>query len=193
MWTKGRKILFIIYKITASWLPISQRSKLAKLFRAFWAKRILRSAGVNINVEDCYAYGPGYYPHRKTVVKGKGDELPRTEGRHDLLSVVVYFASMNYPYTPSDIHFKNCVIENAREILCYNADGHVLQCGTHLGTLTLENVRFIDLNKTSRPMANKDEPLTVVMKNVSVEFADSSTDTEAFTLGENCYTTLTEE
>lgn len=151
---------------------------------------LFRIGGVNINVEDCYAYGPGYYPHRKTVVKGKGDELPRTEGRHNLISVVVYFASMNYPYTPSDIHFKNCVIENAREILAYTADRHVLQCGTHLGALTLENVRFIDLNKTSRPIGDKNEPLTVIMKNVSVEFADSSTDTEAFTLGENCYTTL---
>jgi hypothetical protein len=51
-------------------------------------------------------------------------------------------------------------------------------------------VRFIDLNKTSRPIGDKNEPLTVIMKNVSVDFADSSSDTEAFTLADDCYTTL---
>ena len=32
---------------------------------------LFRIGGVNIRIEDMYAYGPGYYPHRKTVVKGK--------------------------------------------------------------------------------------------------------------------------
>lgn len=64
---------------------------------------LFRIGGVNINVEDIYAYGHGYYPHRMTVVKGKNDELPRESGRHNLLSVVDYFASTNFPYAPSNI------------------------------------------------------------------------------------------
>lgn len=151
---------------------------------------LFRIGGVNIRVEDCYAYGPGYYPHRKTVVKGKNDELPREEGRHNLLHAVIYFASTNYPYVPSDIHFKNCVIENAMDILNYTADKGRLQSGTHLGEFTLENVRFTDLKSTSAPMANKDEPLTIRMKDVVVHFHESATDTEPFTLEENCNTTL---
>ena len=147
---------------------------------------LFRIGGVNIRVEDCY----GYYPHRKTVVKGKNVELPREEGRHDLLHTVVYFASTNYPYVPSDIHFKNCVIENAKDILSYTADKGTLQSGTHFGEFTLENVRFTDLKNTSTPMANKDEPLTIRMKNVEVDFHESSTDREPFTLEENCNTTL---
>ena len=36
---------------------------------------LFRIGGVGITVEDVYAYGPGYYPHRRTVVKGRGEEL----------------------------------------------------------------------------------------------------------------------
>jgi hypothetical protein len=151
---------------------------------------LFRIGGVQIHVEDCYAYGPGYYPHRMTVVKGKNDELPREEGRHDLLHTVVYFASQNYPYASSDIHFKNCVIENAKNILNYAADQDVLQKGTYLGEFTLENVRFTDLKETSAPVARADVPLTVRMKDVSVEFHESATDTNAFTIAKDANMTL---
>ena len=151
---------------------------------------LFRIGGVNIRVEDTYAYGPGYYPHRKTVVKGKGVELPREEGRHNLLHTVVYFASTNYPFVPSDIHFKNCLIENALDILGYMADSGPLQSGTHLGELTLENVRFTDLKTSSKPIGNADEPLTVRMKNVTAEFHESSQDTEAFSIEEGSNVTL---
>lgn len=151
---------------------------------------LFRMGGVGIHVEDIYAYGPGYYPHRMTVVKGKNDELPREEGRHNLLSLVDYFASTNYPYVPSDIHFKNCVIENADGIIRYVADGDALQSGTHLGELTLENVRFTDLKLSSTPIADADEPLRVTLKNVSVEFVDSAPCKELFTLKDNSNTTI---
>ncbi len=154
---------------------------------------LFRIGGVNIRIEDMYAYGPGYYPHRKTVVKGKGVELRREEGRHDLLHTVVYFASINYPDVPSDIHFKNCVIENAKDILNYVADGETLQMGTRLGEFTLENVRFIDLKQTSAPIATAEDPLTIRLKDVSVEFHEFSSDNQAFTIGENANTTLITE
>lgn len=151
---------------------------------------LFRIGGVNIRIEDSHAYGPGYYPHRQTVVKGKNNELPREAGRHDLLQVVDYFASIDYPYTKSDIHFKNCLIENAKGILAYRADTGPIQWGTHLGELTFENVRFTGLRETSAPMASAVEPLTVTMKNVTVEFAPTATATEAFVLREGANTVL---
>lgn len=154
---------------------------------------LFRMGGVGIHVEDMYAYGPGYYPHRMTVVKGKNNELPRTEGRHNLLLLLDYFASINYPYTPSDIHFKNCVIENADGILRYEADTGILQIGTHLSTLAMENVRFTDMKKPSAPMANADEPLHITMKNVSFDFHESAENKEPFILNEGSNTTLTIE
>lgn len=153
---------------------------------------LFRIGGVDIHVEDMYAYGPGYYPHRMTVVKGKNDELPRTEGRHNLLQLVDYFASTNYPFAPSDLYFKNCVIENAEGILWYNADRGPLQSGTHLGTLTLENVTFTDLKQPSAPLADAKEPLTVILKNCSISFADG-VEREPFALTEESYTTVIKE
>ena len=140
-----------------------------------------------------YAYGPGYYPHRKTIVKGRGVELPREERRHDLLHAVVYFASTNYPYVPSDIHFKNCVFDNIQGLFFYEADKNPLQCGTRWGTLTLDNVRFTDLKKSAIPLADKDEPLKVIMKNVSWTFHESSSETSLIQLQENSNTVIIEQ
>ena len=151
---------------------------------------LFRMGGVNIHVEDMYAYGPGYYPHRMTVVKGKNDELPREEGRHNLLQVVDYFASTNYPDVPSDIHFKNCVIENAKGIVRYVADCDSLQSGTHLGEFTFENVRFTDLHESSVVVGDPKEPLRITMENVSVEFCDTADCKEPFTFDENSNVTL---
>ena len=151
---------------------------------------LFRMGGTGIHVEDCYAYGPGYYPHRVTVVRGKHDELPRREGRHNLLMLVDYFASTNYPSSPSDLHFKNCVIENAEGVLFYHADEGPLQSGTHLGELTLENVRFTDLKKSSLPTANAAEPLTIRLKNVSYTFDEAAGEHELFTLKDDSNTTL---
>ena len=58
MWTTKKKILFILYKFTASWLPISQRSKLSKKFRVFWARRIAKSVEKNVNIERNVEFGP---------------------------------------------------------------------------------------------------------------------------------------
>ena len=50
MWTRKNKICFLAYKLTASWLPISQRSALAKKLRAFWGSKIAQ-CGKNVNIE----------------------------------------------------------------------------------------------------------------------------------------------
>ena len=154
---------------------------------------LFRMGGVNIHIEDTYTYGPGYYPHRMTVVKGKNDELPRTEGRHNTLRLVDYFASQNYPFTPSDIHVKNCVFEGLKAVVYYNADKVILQRGTYFGELTLENVRFIDLAQSCKPQAPAHTPLTVRLKNVSFTFAEDSDATTPFEIDDTCNTTILEE
>ena len=154
---------------------------------------LFRIGGVNIQVEDCYAYGPGYYPHRKTVVKGKNDELPREEGRHNTICMVDYFASKNYLYEPSQISFKNCVFDNIEQIFWYEADRNLLQLGTHWGELSMENVRFTDLKQTAVPRADKEEPLTVRMKNVMVSFVEGKEDEQLITLTDDSFTTVIEE
>lgn len=134
---------------------------------------LFRMGGVHIRVEDCHAYGPGYYPHRKTIVKGKNDYLPREEGRHNMLCMIDYFASTNYPFDPSrDIVFSNCLFENFKGIMRYKADVGPLQSGTHFCEFTMENVCFTGLSEASYISAPDGEPLTVNMKNVTYSFAD---------------------
>lgn len=154
---------------------------------------LFRIGGINVNVEDCYAYGDGYYPHRKTVVKGKYDELPREEGRHNTLCLVDYFANKNFPEQPSDLHFKNCVFENIHTPLYYLADSSFIQNGIYLGEMTLENVRFTDLKDPSMPMAKEDNPLKVVLKNVSYEYKAPRPQQPLFIAQENSFVTIIEE
>lgn len=134
---------------------------------------LFRMGGVNIRVENCYAYGPGYYPHRMTVVKGKNDELPREQGRHNTLCLVDYFASENYPYQPSDIHFKNCVFDNITRLFFYEYGRNFLQRGTAWGELTLENVRFTDLKLAAVPLSEENTTLKITLKDVSWTFHES--------------------
>ena len=131
-----------------------------------------RIGGVGIYVRDCYVFGPGYYPHRKTVVKGKFDELPREQGRHNLVCLVDYFGSQNYPYEASDLHFENCIVEGANEVIHYHAGKNHLQNGTYLGTMELTNVRFTDLSYPTWCEAPDHSPMKVVLKDVSWTFKD---------------------
>ncbi len=59
MWTFKKKIAWIFYKTFASWLPISRRSQFAKKSRGFWAKRIAKSFGKNVNIERGAIFTPG--------------------------------------------------------------------------------------------------------------------------------------
>ena len=154
---------------------------------------LFRIGGTNIHVKDCYAYGEGYYPHRMTVVKGKNEELPREQGRHNTLFLVDYFANKNYPEKPSDIHFEDCVFENIHSPLYYRADSSFIQNGIYLGEFTLKNVRFTDLKEPSVPMATKDNPLKIVMENVSVHFQAPRGQKELFTVEENSFISVVKE
>lgn len=132
-----------------------------------------RIGGVGILVENCHVYGPGCYPHRVTVVRSKTDVLPREAGRHDLISLMIFFASESYPAKEHsrNIVFRNMIVENAGHALEYNADSSKdLMSGDRLTELTFDNVRFTGLIRSSLVRGAADEPLTVRMKNVTAEF-----------------------
>lgn len=58
MWTTKKKIVYLLYRLTAAWLPISQRAGFAKKLRTFWAKRIVAQCGKNVNIEKNAVFGP---------------------------------------------------------------------------------------------------------------------------------------
>ena len=154
---------------------------------------LFRMGGININVKNTTSKGPGYYPHRMTVVKGKNNELPREQGRHNTLALVDYFASTNYPFKASDIHFENCVFDDFERVLYYPADLDCRHSGTLLGLFTFKNVVFNKVKCPAYIIESKEEPLTVILDNVKASFDESSSFTELFVLDKDSNTTIIEK
>ena len=144
---------------------------------------LFRLGGLKIRIEDCVAIGPGEWPHRMTVVKGPNEELPKKQGRHNTIFALTYFASTEYPFPQSDITFRNCVLENFEAFLEYRADNGPLQSGTHLGTLTLENLQLRDVVQSAFVEGNAEEPLKIRMRNVVIRDGDAPSEKPLFTPG----------
>ena len=137
-----------------------------------------RIGGHNILVEDCHIYGPGYYPHRKTVVLGKGKELPREQGRHNIHALVYHFASTNFPSEEpyGNYVFRNCLVETVDRLMLYQADGGPLESGAYLADMTFENVTFKGMLYPAHCIPSAKVPLTVTLKNCTVDFREESRD-----------------
>ncbi|MBP3919356.1 MAG: right-handed parallel beta-helix repeat-containing protein [Clostridia bacterium] len=147
---------------------------------------LFRMGGVHIVVENCKMWGPGIYPHRVTIVKNRYEVLPQEAGRHNMIALLDYFASMNYPDIPSrDIVFRNCTVENLDHFLWYHADQKPLQCGTHLTELILENVTFQNQGFPSNVTASEEEPLIIKLKNVQVSYRDGGNTAAGLTDGQD--------
>ena len=58
MWTKKKKILYILYYLCASWFPVSSHLKIAQKWREFWARKIVYKCGKNVNFERFSSFSP---------------------------------------------------------------------------------------------------------------------------------------
>lgn len=140
---------------------------------------VFRAGGSDILVEDCRMWGPGIYPHGMTVVQNRGTELvrdkknrlPRECGRHNLICVLVHFASIHHPNPEpyKNVVFRNCIIENADKFLIYAPEEHIIMQGTSLAEMTLENVSFTGLKEPSHIKVPEGENLSVRLKNVRTD------------------------
>ena len=140
---------------------------------------LFRIGGKGILVENCRMQGPGIYPHRMTVVKGKNDVLPQNEGRHNTLFLIDYFSSITHPMDePShDIVFRNCEIDTIETLLHYEFDWNVLQVGTPLAELIFENVKFTGLNVPMVINPTKQEfPLRMIFRGCTISFRENAAD-----------------
>lgn len=141
-----------------------------------------RLGGVHILIQNCHMYGPGVYPHRMTIVKGKNDYLPREAGRHNAIGLMHYFGSHLYPDTePSrDIVFRDCLVEDLDRLLIWQA-GDVCQAGA-FAECVFENVRFRNVRQRARVRADAGVTLRVYLKSVELEGGAPTdlVDTESF-------------
>ncbi|MBR6767150.1 MAG: right-handed parallel beta-helix repeat-containing protein [Clostridia bacterium] len=140
---------------------------------------VFRAGGTDILVEDCRMWGPGIYPHGMTVVQNRGTELvrdkknrlPRECGRHNLICVLVHFASIHHPNPEpyKNVVFRNCTVENADKFLIYAPEYTVIMQGTPLAEMTLENVTFTGLKEPSHIKVPEGENLSIRLKNVCTD------------------------
>ncbi|MBR2913331.1 MAG: right-handed parallel beta-helix repeat-containing protein, partial [Oscillospiraceae bacterium] len=140
---------------------------------------VFRAGGTDILVEDCRMWGPGIYPHGMTVVQNRGTELvrdkknrlPRECGRHNLICVLVHFASIHHPNPEpyKNVVFRNCTVENADKFLIYAPEYTVIMQGTSLAEMTLENVTFTGLKEPSHIKVPEGENLSIRLKNVCTD------------------------
>ena len=155
---------------------------------------VFRIGGVHIHVEDCHIHGPGIWPHRKTVVRGKHDELPQDQGRHNTICVMIYFSSIHFPDPePShDIVFRNCLVENVDRFLIYDP-ADILEKGTDLTEVSLENVTFTGLDTSCHVRAPENNPLHIHLKNVRASFRENAACTIGLFDGSDPNTIITEQ
>lgn len=101
MWTLKTKLCFMLYRLTAAWLPISQRSKGAKWARGFWARRIA-ICGNDVNIERNAYFTPGLILGDRSGI-GIDCEIygPVTIGRDVMMGpeVVIYTSGHNFGRT----------------------------------------------------------------------------------------------
>ena len=133
---------------------------------------VFRMGGNNILVENSYVYGPGKYPHRKTIFVDKDHFLPISEGRHNTICLLIYFASIAHPATKDsdNIIFKNVKVENVDMFLVYNPncdDLKYLQNGNDLVGISLDNVHFTGLKACSNFDNKGHKPMTLYLHDVS--------------------------
>ncbi|MBQ9482358.1 MAG: hypothetical protein IJU84_09350 [Clostridia bacterium] len=131
---------------------------------------MFRIGGKNISVKNCEMKGIGKYPHRLSLYKGDGEFLPEEQGRRNTLFVMEFFASETVPFGQScDVSFTNCKITDADRFIHYEAKNRLaLHTGAALAEIKLENVSVEVLEGCSVVSADEKNPLTVTVKNITV-------------------------
>ncbi len=138
-----------------------------------------RIGGKNVLIENCTAKGPGYFPHLLSVVKGPEFDFERTDGRHNTVSFLRFFASKYFESKEfADITVRNCTVKNIDRLMIYNVE-ELIQQGQILKEVTFENVTATGLKEPSPACSYKEFPLNIVLKNTVIEF-DSGKEAELF-------------
>ena len=103
MWNTKQKINYVLYKIFAAWLPVSQRSALAKKIRYFFSKHICKS-GKNVNIER-----NAYFTPLLTIGDNSGVGVnceiygPVTIGKNVMMGPEVIIYTHDHNFSRTDI------------------------------------------------------------------------------------------
>lgn len=121
MWTMQKKLFFVLYMLTAKWLPTSVRSPLCKKIRGFWVKRIAKKVGVNVNVERNAVFTPELQIGDHSGI-GINSEMngPVTIGEHVMMGPEVVIYTRNHRHDRLDIPMTQQGHEEAKPVTIGN-------------------------------------------------------------------------
>lgn len=104
MWTIKTKILFILYKVFASWLPKSDHFKFGGWLRRSFAKTIVSYCGKKVNIERGASFTPGLSIGDRSGV-GINCELtgPISIGRDVMMGPEVVIYTSGHKFDRTDI------------------------------------------------------------------------------------------
>ena len=117
MWTFGKKILWLLYKLTAAWLPESRHSRYAKWLRGVWAKGIIKSKGKKVNIERNAIFTPGLSIGEYSGV-GVRCELngPITIGKNVMMGPEVIIYTSGHKHDKTDIPMMDQGMEETKPV-----------------------------------------------------------------------------
>lgn len=103
MWSVSKKIWYGLYSLLAKKLPYSRRSNFAKKLRYFFAKRIIKNMGKNVNIEKGAEYNPNVSIGDNSGI-GINCELNGTVniGNNVLMGPEVVFYTSNHEFKDKD-------------------------------------------------------------------------------------------
>lgn len=117
---------------------------------------------VHLRVEDCQFWGPGEFPHRITIRRGK----PRT----NMLSAFVHFAPTDRnPKLPSDDWLvRNCTMKNVDRVYAYDFEKGVWQTGQPAQRLVFENITAEGIAYPLQILGDQKRQLELTLRNVTI-------------------------
>lgn len=103
MWTFRKKLMYLFYKVFASWLPTSQRSKFSMKVRYFFARRIA-VLGRNVNIERSAFFTPDLRIGDNSGLGIKAEAYgPVIIGNNVMMGPEVVFYTSGHSYDRLDI------------------------------------------------------------------------------------------
>ena len=144
----------------------------------------MRFGGTNVYVEKCRIYGPCKYLFRGSLTdeeKRNGVKPELTGHRNNMLSVFTYYGdySVDIPNRPGNIVISDCTVDGADKLLHYNYSGNEMwQLNRPLNNISFENITATNLLMPSILYGDKDEKVTLNIKNCNISMKNDSDNAE---------------
>ena len=121
MWTLKTKIVYVLYKVFAAWLPLSTHFDVCRVIRCFFAKGIAQSVGKKVNIEKHAHFTPGLKIGDYSDVGVKCEvNGPVTIGNYVMMGPEVVIYTSTHAHSRTDITMIEQGFEEVRPVTIGN-------------------------------------------------------------------------